>query len=198
MKVKAVAILFIYFFCCIPLAHAHPHLFIKLAANIDFDENGNMIGLTETWMYDEAYSAFVLQGAEKDALGGFSQEQLQPLADNYANGLAEFSYFTKAVIDDQIFAFEKPQSVRMTYKDRQLEYNFSLRFREPVRPVSGMKITIYDESNYVSFLSNDHSVISINGYPTVECFVGSSPDSINAKSSIFSAAIYVKCDKGPH
>ena len=196
MKVKTFIIIFLCFLCCVPLANAHPHLFIKLSANMDFDEKGNMVGLTEIWLFDQTYTAYVLQGAQQDVAGEISQEQLQPLADDYATGLAEFSYFTKAVIDNRILVFEKPQSVRMNYKERHLEYNFSLRFREPIRPVSAMKITIYDDSNYVSFLSDDRSLISINGYPTVGCFVGSSPDSINAKSSIFSSTIYVKCDKG--
>ena len=49
-------------------AHAHPHAWIDVKLEILFDTAGNIMGLRETWLFDEFYTEFALQdfGVGKD------------------------------------------------------------------------------------------------------------------------------------
>lgn len=139
-------------------AQAHPHAWIDLRVAVLFDSTGALVGLRETWLFDEYYTAFATEGMEAgpDALP--SREQLDILLRQNIKNLSEYDYFTRVwhgeAADKQPVPFLPVVEMdsRLTAA-RRLEMTFVLRFAEPVsawtRPVV---YAIYDPTYYVEML----------------------------------------------
>ena len=77
-------------------AFAHPHIFIDAKAAITFNDAGQVVSIHNTWVFDQAYSAWSIQGLDTNNDGKYSPQELQPLADDNMNGLADYEYYTFA------------------------------------------------------------------------------------------------------
>jgi ABC-type uncharacterized transport system substrate-binding protein len=60
-------------------AEAHPHVFADAMAEIRFDDEGRIVSVHNSWRLDEAFSAFAIDGIDKD--GG------APARNRASNGL---------------------------------------------------------------------------------------------------------------
>ena len=60
-----------------------------------FQPDGKIAAIRNSWMFDDMYSAFAVQGLAKDGQLA-TKEQLAPLAKTNVESLAEFGYFTFA------------------------------------------------------------------------------------------------------
>src|ERR1700755_758439 len=77
-------------------AWAHPHIFIDAKAAITFNDAGEVVSIHNTWKFDQAYSAWSVQGLDTNNDGKLSPAELQPLANDNMNGLADYQYYTFA------------------------------------------------------------------------------------------------------
>src|ERR1700712_5869510 len=77
-------------------AFAHPHIFIDATAAVTFNDAGQVVSIHNNWVFDEAYSAWSIQGLDTNGDGKVSPEELRPLADDNMNGLADYEYYTFA------------------------------------------------------------------------------------------------------
>ena len=75
-------------------ASAHPHVFVEARAKLVFDDAGKAVALQQNFRFDDAFSAFAIQGFDTNGDGHYSREELAELAKVNVESMADFGYFT--------------------------------------------------------------------------------------------------------
>ncbi|TVQ36013.1 MAG: DUF1007 family protein [Geminicoccaceae bacterium] len=75
-----------------PAAVAHPHGWIDIQTKLHFDDAGRLIAIDQAWLFDDLYSAFILEEFAADGLT--VEEGLVELGRADIEALADFDYFT--------------------------------------------------------------------------------------------------------
>lgn len=75
-------------------ARAHPHVFVEARSRLIVDDQGMARSLEHVFRFDDAYSAFALQGFDANEDGQYSRDELAELAKVNIDSMAEFGYFT--------------------------------------------------------------------------------------------------------
>ncbi len=134
-------------------ADAHPHAWIDVSVNLVFDAAGRVTELHQTWLFDDFYSMFVMEGAVAIGGGEPSQEALDDLMRQNMINLAEYSYFTEAKSGEVLLSFGTPFNLATGLSGSRLEMSFALPIVDP--PIAaGMPFSysIYDPTYYIEML----------------------------------------------
>lgn len=134
-------------------AGAHPHGWIDIEVEAVFDTDGRMLGLWQSWLFDEGYTAFVTEGTGTDADGQPAQALLDELlAENMAN-LAPYDYFTKVTLDEGRVGFAPVTEMSTRMAGDRLEIRFLLPFARPVA-LQGAALTysVFDPTYFIEIL----------------------------------------------
>jgi len=146
-------------------ALAHPHVWITAKAEVVFAPDGKVTGVRHQWTFDEAYTAYVTQGLDKDNDGKLTPEELQGLADENAAGLAEFDYFTTLKVKGKPQAFTDPRDARMVMDKDRVTMSFLLPLKTPA-PIAGiLAMEIDDPTFFVYFSLADQSSVTLANAP---------------------------------
>lgn len=146
-------------------ASAHPHVWISAKAQVVFAPDGKVTGIRHQWTFDEAYTAYVTQGLDRDGDGTLTPEELQGLADENAGGLSEFDYFTTLKMHGKPQAFADPREARMSMDKNQVTMTFLLPLKAAA-PVTGtMAVEIDDPTFFVYFSLADQSSVTLANAP---------------------------------
>ena len=100
-------------------AGAHPHVWVTAKAEIIFGPDRKVAGIRHSWTFDEAYTAYVTQGLDKNGDGKLTPDELQGLAEENTSGLAEFDYFTILKANGKKQAFDAPREPSMHMDKKQ-------------------------------------------------------------------------------
>ncbi|POF30998.1 ABC-type nickel/cobalt efflux system permease component RcnA [Roseibium marinum] len=73
---------------------AHPHVFVEARSRLVFDDEGQAVAVNHVFRFDDAFSAFAIQGFDTDGDGVYSREELSELAKVNVESMADFGYFT--------------------------------------------------------------------------------------------------------
>ncbi len=73
---------------------AHPHVFVEARSRLVFDDNGKAVAVRHIFRFDDAFSAFAIQGFDTNNDGVYSREELSELANVNVESMADFGYFT--------------------------------------------------------------------------------------------------------
>ncbi len=120
---------------------AHPHVFVKAKVALVFDDEGYLTALKHTWVFDDMYSVYALQGVDANGNGEYDGDELEvlkELATASIEGLEEFGYFTFGDDSKVELDFKPPHSPRMFlrkvgYKDYWLLSDDDLKAIEEER-----------------------------------------------------------------
>jgi len=74
---------------------AHPHAWIDLEVTLLFSDDGDVVGLTQTWVFDRAYSAYATEGFDANGDGVLAADELTALREGNLESLADYDYFTR-------------------------------------------------------------------------------------------------------
>jgi len=132
-------------------AVAHPHVQVQASANLLFSQTGQVTGIQHHWQFDEAYSAFAVQGLDANGDGKFSREELADLAKENTESLSEFDYFTKLKVDGKKLDFGNPVDYWLDYDKGTLTLHFTLPLKAPARLTRTSGIELYDPTYFVAF-----------------------------------------------
>ncbi|MEO8757793.1 MAG: DUF1007 family protein [Devosia sp.] len=147
-------------------AFAHPHIFVDATAAITFNDAGEMVSIHNDWIFDEAYSAWSIQGLDTNNDGTVSREELQPLADDNMNGLAEYEYYTFAGEGkDPNLKFAHGSNAVIDYDGHRTTLSFDIALAKPYAIRKALELSIDDPEYYVAITFKDASAVSLINAP---------------------------------
>ncbi len=134
---------------------AHPHVWVTMTSEIAYDPNGQVEGVRHAWSFDEAYSAFAVQGLDTNQDGTTSREELQELAKINTESLIEFNYFTVVKADGKKQEFAAPKDYWLEFDGTNLTLHFTLPLATAIKAPRTLWVEMYDPTYFVSFSFNE-------------------------------------------
>jgi ABC-type uncharacterized transport system substrate-binding protein len=134
---------------------AHPHVWVTMTSEIAYDPNGQVEGVRHAWSFDEAYSAFAVQGLDTNQDGTTSREELQELAKINTESLVEFNYFTVMKADGKMQEFAAPKDYWLEFDGKNLTLHFTLPLATAIKAARTLWVEMYDPTYFVSFSFNE-------------------------------------------
>jgi len=146
---------------------AHPHVWVTSRTEVLYDDSQRLTGLRHVWTFDEAYSAYVVQGLDVNEDGILTPDELQELAELNATSLVDFGYFTEVKVDGTLQEFGTPSDYSMAYEDKRTTLTFTLPLAEPARAAKVLVLDVYDPEYFVSFRMDDgEDAVRLAGGPS--------------------------------
>ena len=145
---------------------AHPHIFIDARATITFDDAGQVVGVHNSWTFDEAYSAWAVQGLDTNLDGKVSREELQPLADDNMQGLSEYEYYTFAGEGPDNLKFAFGSNPVIDYAGGRQTLNFDGALAHPYMIQDHLELAINDPEYYVAITFANADAVTLVNAPT--------------------------------
>jgi ABC-type uncharacterized transport system substrate-binding protein len=148
----------------LPRANAHPHILIEARTELLFNAQGQVVGVSNIWDFDDAFSAYAIQGYDSKGDGKPTQEDLQPFAEINLTSLAEYGYFTRIKIDGVSVSFARPRNYFDVFADEKLTLSFTLPLAKPL-DVSGktLQLEIYDPTYFAAITFAQHEPVKLTG-----------------------------------
>lgn len=149
-------------------AQAHPHIFIDARAVIVFNDAGEISAIKNVWTFDEAYSAWAVQGLDTNHDGVITEKEAQPLADDNMKGLADYSFYTfinEQGIDGQSFKLHAGLNPRMDYDGHRQTLTFTALLDHPYRIKDTAAVAINDPEYYVAITFKDKGAVALENAP---------------------------------
>jgi len=147
-------------------AFAHPHIFIDAKATIVFNDAGDVTGIKHQWTFDEAFSAWSIQGLDTNNDGVTSEQELQPLADENMKGLGAYNYYTSAGEPGQPdLTFHHMPNPRLDYANQQTTLRFGIELDKPHHIQKVLEIGIDDPEYYVAITFAGPQAITLENAP---------------------------------
>ena len=147
-------------------AWAHPHIFIDAKAAIVFNDAGDVIAIRHQWTFDEAFSAWSIQGLDTNNDGITSDAELQPLADQTMQGLAAYNYYTSVGEPGQPdLPFHHAPNPRQHYANGRTTLDFTVTLDKPFHVDKRLEIGIDDPEYYVAITFAGPQAVSLENAP---------------------------------
>ena len=109
-----------------------------------------MQAIRHHWSFDEAYSAYITQGLDKNGDGKLTSDELAELAKINVESLPDVEFFTAAKLNGRKQEFGTPGEQIMSFDNKVLTLVFTLPLKTPARARS-FGIEIGDPTYFVAF-----------------------------------------------
>lgn len=148
-------------------AFAHPHVWTDMTIEILFDEAGSVTGLRQTWLFDDYYTAYAVDGTDLDGDGSPDPIKLDEIMKVNMEHLKEYNYFTDATFKNEPLKLKPVTEMSSRMQGNRLEMSFVTAFDEPVTPEgSEFSYAIYDPTYYVEMLhAETDPPVTLTGAP---------------------------------
>ena len=144
---------------------AHPHIWIEARLAIVFDDQGAISAIRHQWTFDEAFSAWAIQGLDTNGDGQTSAEELQALADENMIGLQQYSYYTFAGEGADDVSFVSGPNPNMKFEGGQTTLSFSLVPEAPIKIQRVLEVELTDPEYYVALSFADADAVRLENAP---------------------------------
>ncbi|MBE7635890.1 DUF1007 family protein [Sneathiella sp. P13V-1] len=132
---------------------AHPHAWIDLKTTPLFNDKGEIIGLKQLWLFDDFYSAYILQTLPKADDGLYEQKAIDELAKMNLQNLEEYKYFTVIKGGEKPLEHDAVTNYRSYVEGSRLAMEFDLPLKTPVDPKKvPVEYLVYDPIYYIEIL----------------------------------------------
>jgi ABC-type uncharacterized transport system substrate-binding protein len=138
-------------------ALAHPHVFVSVKSEILHDSEARISAVRHAWTFDAAYSAFAVQGLDKNGDGKLSREELADLAKVNIESLNEYGYFTFVKADGAKQELNDPVDYALDFANGELTLRFTLPLKTPAKASKALTLEVYDPTYFVAFAMADGS-----------------------------------------
>ena len=149
-------------------ALAHPHIFVDATATLVFDDRGAITDIRHEWRFDEAFSAWSVEGLDTDGDGVVSRAEQQELADQDLAGLADYQFYTFAGPQgstDNLPLLAGPEGATRDYENGISILRFSVTPTEPYRFARPLELAINDPEYYVAITFAGPSAVTLENAP---------------------------------
>jgi len=146
-------------------ALAHPHVWVTARTELVF--NGPKLdSIRHVWQFDEAFTAFAIQGLDTDEDGNLTQEELQPLAKVNIESMKEFGYFTFVGVGDVEPEFKMPTEYWLDFNNGLLTLFYTLPLQTPIAPGSEeLTVEVFDPTFFVEFEMIEKEPVTVSNLP---------------------------------
>ena len=146
-------VFFAVFSVAIKPAFSHPHAWIDLKTEPIFNDAGNMTGLRQFWLFDDFYSAFVMEDMPKASDGLYDQKALDELARMNLQNLEEYHYFTVIKANEKPLKLGKVTSFKTFMEGNRLAMEFDVPLKTATSPIKELiDYQVYDPGYYIEIL----------------------------------------------
>lgn len=129
---------------------AHPHVFLEVSLTVHFDEQG-LSGLQEEWVFDEMFSAMIIEDYDANKDGMFTGDEIVRLENEVFENLKEFDYFTYIRIDEKPFVTRYVVDFKPGIRKDQLVFGFFVPCHvTAIAAAKKIRISIFDKSYYAA------------------------------------------------
>lgn len=132
-------------------AQAHPHVFVSARAEIVYAPDGSVKALKHIWSFDEGYSAYMVQGLDKNNDGKLTPDELAELAKVNMESLPDVGFFTVAKANGRQQEFGPPSDASLAFENKILTLSFTLPLKSPPHANRSFGIEIGDPTYFVAF-----------------------------------------------
>jgi ABC-type uncharacterized transport system substrate-binding protein len=146
-------------------AGAHPHVWVDAASEIVFDEKGRIAAVRHHWRFDEAFSAFAVQGLDTDGDGKYTREELAPLAKINVESLSDFEFFTFLSTGDYEAGFSEPRDYWLETDGEYLMLHFTLPVSRALASAGPVRLEVYDPEYFVAFSLPSEDAVRLTNAP---------------------------------
>lgn len=140
---------------CVALAAspalAHPHVFVSSKTEVLYAPDGSVTGLRHIWSFDEAYSAYMVQGLDKNGDGKVTPDELAELAKVNMESLPDVGFFTVVKANGKAQEFGTPKDAGLVYENKVLTLSYTLPLKEPAKASRSFGMEIGDPTYFVAF-----------------------------------------------
>jgi ABC-type uncharacterized transport system substrate-binding protein len=156
------------------MALAHPHVWVKVASEIVYADDGSIAGIRHAWTFDDMFTTYALQGIHANTAGVYSREELAPLAQTNIKSLKDFDYFTFAEADSKEQKLADPTDYYFEYKNEALVLHFTLPFKMPFK-TRQLALEVFDPDYFIAFSLREEEPIKLVGAPVACAMTIQSP-----------------------
>lgn len=132
-------------------ALAHPHVFVSSKTEVLYAPNGSVTGLRHIWSFDEAYSAYMVQGLDKNGDGKVTPDELTELAKVNMESLPDVGFFTVVKANGKTQEFGDPKDAGLVYDNKVLTLSYTLPLKQPAKASRSFGMEIGDPTYFVAF-----------------------------------------------
>jgi ABC-type uncharacterized transport system substrate-binding protein len=153
-------------------ALAHPHVFIEIKSSLVFGTDGAITGLSQSWLFDDAYAQTALEGLDTNKDGTYSPEEIAPLTSENMASLKEYNYFTLFRLNNvrQELGEVDDATAKQVWENGKLSLHFFVPLKTPIDPRKGETIAkIYDPDYFIAFDYEKSEPFTVNGTPPQNC-----------------------------
>jgi ABC-type uncharacterized transport system substrate-binding protein len=145
-------------------AEAHPHVLIDSHLEVLFNTQGQVVDITNIWDFDDAFSAYAIQGYDSKHDGNPTRGDLQPLAETNLQSLADYDYFTRMKIAGANVAFAHPKDYFDVFAHEKLTLHFTLPLAKPL-DVRGemLEVDVYDPAYFAAITFAKERPVTLTG-----------------------------------
>ena len=146
-------------------ALAHPHVLVDAKAEMVF-EKGKLTAVRHIWQFDDAFTAFAVQGLDTNNDGKLSDAELAPLAKVNVESLAEFGFFTYLTgANGKDIAVSPPTEYWLEFHQGRLTLFYTLPLKTPVDVKGNTTLEVFDPEYFVAFTFLRDNPITLDGAP---------------------------------
>lgn len=154
----------------ISLVHAHPHAWIDVQSNVVLSDTGQVQAIEQTWLFDDLYSATILDGIAEDYAD--TEQALQQYATDVIHNLEPYDYFIRLIVDDQRVALGPITQYTIDKRGSQLLLSFSAPLAKPANPrQSTVSFSVYDPTYYIHMTHPAESPPTLSPHSKLACRV---------------------------
>ena len=126
-------------------ATAHPHAWIDVSVDVQFDGSGRITDLKESWLFDEFYTADTVQKGE--------QRKMDLLTTRILHNLGGYGYFTRVRLGDRQIALKEPTERSARMEGHRLLMTFTVPLSEPVSVAeTPLTYAVFDPTYFIEML----------------------------------------------